>query len=167
MKKHLNTLFVTLEGAYLRKDGAAVEVRRKQTPGAAAQSGWHRMFRLGCFVFCLAHGSMRGSEGFTLVSYASREIPGSIQWFYLRQHPFAPGAVSACGSRTRRSGHRCQHDRRQAGKHPPRPDAGGAGSWREVRGACLCANPGRGFLRGADRIGRAGHFAGFAARDRG
>ena len=27
MKTHLNTLFVTLEGAYLRKDGAAVEVR--------------------------------------------------------------------------------------------------------------------------------------------
>ncbi len=27
MKKHLNTLFVTLEGAYLRKDGEAVEVK--------------------------------------------------------------------------------------------------------------------------------------------
>src|SRR5690625_3766952 len=27
MRKHLNTLFVTLEGAYLRRDGAAVEVR--------------------------------------------------------------------------------------------------------------------------------------------
>ncbi len=27
MKTHLNTLFVTLEGAYLRRDGAAVEVR--------------------------------------------------------------------------------------------------------------------------------------------
>jgi CRISPR-associated protein Cas1 len=32
MRTHLNTLFVTLEGAYLRKDGAAVEVRhQKQT----------------------------------------------------------------------------------------------------------------------------------------
>lgn len=29
MKQHLNTLFVTLEGAYLRKDGAAVEVRHE------------------------------------------------------------------------------------------------------------------------------------------
>ncbi len=29
MKRHLNTLFVTLEGAYLRKDGAAVEVRHE------------------------------------------------------------------------------------------------------------------------------------------
>jgi CRISPR-associated protein Cas1 len=29
MKKHLNTLFVTLEGAYLRKDGAAVEIRHE------------------------------------------------------------------------------------------------------------------------------------------
>lgn len=29
MKTHLNTLFVTLEGAYLRKDGAAVEVRHE------------------------------------------------------------------------------------------------------------------------------------------
>jgi CRISP-associated protein Cas1 len=29
MKIHLNTLFVTLEGAYLRKDGAAVEVRHE------------------------------------------------------------------------------------------------------------------------------------------
>lgn len=27
MKRHLNTLFITLEGAWLRKDGAAVEVR--------------------------------------------------------------------------------------------------------------------------------------------
>jgi CRISPR-associated protein Cas1 len=29
MKTHLNTLFVTLEGAYLRKDGAAVEIRHE------------------------------------------------------------------------------------------------------------------------------------------
>jgi len=29
MKRHLNTLFVTLEAAYLRKDGAAVEVRHE------------------------------------------------------------------------------------------------------------------------------------------
>lgn len=29
MRKHLNTLFVTLEDAYLRKDGAAVEVRHE------------------------------------------------------------------------------------------------------------------------------------------
>ena len=25
MRRHLNTLFVTLEGAYLRKDGAAID----------------------------------------------------------------------------------------------------------------------------------------------
>jgi CRISPR-associated protein Cas1 len=29
MRQHLNTLFVTLDGAYLRKDGAAVEVRHE------------------------------------------------------------------------------------------------------------------------------------------
>ncbi len=29
MKRHLNTLFVTLEGAWLRKDGAAVEIRHE------------------------------------------------------------------------------------------------------------------------------------------
>lgn len=29
MKQHLNTLYVTLEGAYLRKDGAAVEIRHE------------------------------------------------------------------------------------------------------------------------------------------
>lgn len=29
MKKHLNTLFVTLDGAFLKKDGAAVEVRHE------------------------------------------------------------------------------------------------------------------------------------------
>jgi len=29
MRRHLNTLFVTLEGAYLRKDGAAVEIRHE------------------------------------------------------------------------------------------------------------------------------------------
>jgi len=32
MKKHLNTLFITTEGAYLRKSGEAIEVRvEKQT----------------------------------------------------------------------------------------------------------------------------------------
>jgi len=30
MRKHLNTLFITLEGAYLRRDGAAVEVRHNR-----------------------------------------------------------------------------------------------------------------------------------------
>lgn len=29
MRRHLNTLFVTLEGSYLRKDGAAVEIRHE------------------------------------------------------------------------------------------------------------------------------------------
>lgn len=29
MKKHLNTLFVALEGAYLRKDSAAIEIRHE------------------------------------------------------------------------------------------------------------------------------------------
>lgn len=29
MKKHLNTLFITTDGAYLHQDGAAVEVRRQ------------------------------------------------------------------------------------------------------------------------------------------
>lgn len=29
MRRHLNTLFITLEGAYLRKDGAAVEIRHE------------------------------------------------------------------------------------------------------------------------------------------
>lgn len=29
MKQHLNTLYVTLEDAYLRKDGAAVEIRHQ------------------------------------------------------------------------------------------------------------------------------------------
>jgi CRISPR-associated protein Cas1 len=39
MKTHLNTLFLTLEDAYLRKDGAAVEIRHEgqiQTPRAFA-----------------------------------------------------------------------------------------------------------------------------------
>src|SRR5690606_38578293 len=29
MRRHLNTLFITLEGAYLRKDGSAIEVRHE------------------------------------------------------------------------------------------------------------------------------------------
>ena len=29
MRKHVNTLFVTLEGAYLRKNGAAIEIRHE------------------------------------------------------------------------------------------------------------------------------------------
>lgn len=47
MKRHLNTLFVTLEGAYLRKDGEAVEVRHEGVPRLRVPL--HNLDGIACF----------------------------------------------------------------------------------------------------------------------
>ena len=60
MRTHLNTLFVTLEGAYLRKDGAAVEVRHeKQTK---LRVPLHNLDGIVCFGWdCTASASLMGA----------------------------------------------------------------------------------------------------------
>lgn len=47
MKRHLNTLFVTLEGAYLRKDGAAVEIRHEGE--TKLRVPFHNLDGIACF----------------------------------------------------------------------------------------------------------------------
>lgn len=60
MRTHLNTLFVTLEKAYLRKDGAAVEVRHeKQTK---LRVPLHNLDGIVCFGWdCCASASLMGA----------------------------------------------------------------------------------------------------------
>lgn len=60
MRTHLNTLFVTLEGAYLRKDGAAVEVRHeKQTK---LRVPLHNLDGIVCFGWdCTASAALMGA----------------------------------------------------------------------------------------------------------
>lgn len=47
MKTHLNTLFVTLEGAYLRKDGAAIEIRHEGE--TKLRVPFHNLDGIACF----------------------------------------------------------------------------------------------------------------------
>lgn len=60
MRTHLNTLFITLEGAYLRKDGAAVEVRHeKQTK---LRVPLHNLDGIACFAWdCTASAALMGA----------------------------------------------------------------------------------------------------------
>ena len=60
MRTHLNTLFITLEGAYLRKDGAAVEVRHeKQTK---LRVPLHNLDGIVCFAWdCTASAALMGA----------------------------------------------------------------------------------------------------------
>ncbi len=60
MRTHLNTLFVTLDGAYLRKDGAAVEVRHeKQTK---LRVPLHNLDGIVCFGWdCCASAALMGA----------------------------------------------------------------------------------------------------------
>ena len=60
MRTHLNTLFVTLEDAYLRKDGAAVEVRHeKQTK---IRAPLHNLDGIVCFGWdCCASAALMGA----------------------------------------------------------------------------------------------------------
>ena len=60
MRTHLNTLFVTLDGAYLRKDGAAVQVRHeKQTK---LRVPLHNLDGIVCFGWdCTASASLMGA----------------------------------------------------------------------------------------------------------
>ena len=60
MKTHLNTLFVTLENSYLRKDGAAVEVRHEgQTK---LRVPLHNLDGIVCFGWdCCASAALMGA----------------------------------------------------------------------------------------------------------
>lgn len=60
MRTHLNTLFVTLEGAYLRKDGAAVEVRHEQQ--TKLRVPLHNLDGIVCFGWdCSASAALMGA----------------------------------------------------------------------------------------------------------
>ena len=60
MRTHLNTLFVTLEGAYLRKDGAAVEVRHEGS--TKLRVPLHNLDGIACFGWdCTASAALMGA----------------------------------------------------------------------------------------------------------
>lgn len=60
MRTHLNTLFVTLEGAYLRKDGAAVEVRHERQ--TKLRVPLHNLDGIVCFGWdCSASAALMGA----------------------------------------------------------------------------------------------------------
>lgn len=60
MRTHLNTLFVTLDGAYLRKDGAAVEVRHERQ--TKLRVPLHNLDGIVCFGWdCTASASLMGA----------------------------------------------------------------------------------------------------------
>jgi len=60
VRTHLNTLFVTLEGAYLRKDGAAVEVR--QEGNTKLRVPLHNLDGIVCFGWdCTASAALMGA----------------------------------------------------------------------------------------------------------
>ena len=60
MKKHLNTLFVTLENSYLRKDGAAVEVRHEGK--TKLRVPLHNLDGIVCFGWdCYASAALMGA----------------------------------------------------------------------------------------------------------
>jgi CRISPR-associated protein Cas1 len=60
MRTHLNTLFITLEGAYLRKDGAAVEVRHEKR--TKLRVPLHNLEGIVCFGWdCTASAALMGA----------------------------------------------------------------------------------------------------------
>lgn len=60
MKTHLNTLFVTLEDSYLRKDGAAVEVRHEGK--TKLRVPLHNLDGIACFAWnCYASAALMGA----------------------------------------------------------------------------------------------------------
>jgi CRISP-associated protein Cas1 len=100
MKMHLNTLFVTLEGAFLRKDGEAVEVRHEgQTKirvplhnlDGIVSFGWENIASAALMAACHEHGvslSFLSPYGKFLAS-AYGGISGNIllrKEQYLRSH---------------------------------------------------------------------------------
>ena len=60
MRTHLNTLFITLEGAYLRKDGAAIEVRHEKQ--SKLRVPLHNLDGIVCFGWdCTASAALMGA----------------------------------------------------------------------------------------------------------
>ncbi|TVR55560.1 MAG: type I-C CRISPR-associated endonuclease Cas1 [Puniceicoccaceae bacterium] len=60
MRRHLNTLFITLEGAYLRKDGAAVEIRHDGK--TKLRVPLHNLDGIVCFGWdCTASAALMGA----------------------------------------------------------------------------------------------------------
>lgn len=60
MRRHLNTLFVTLEGVYLSKDGAAVDVRHEGK--SKLRVPLHNLDGIACFAWdCTASAALMGA----------------------------------------------------------------------------------------------------------
>lgn len=89
MKTHLNTLFVTLEGAYLRKDGEAVEVRHEgQT---RLRVPLHNLDGIACFGYdTIASASLMAACAGAGVSLSFHTPHGK---FLASANGFTPGNI--------------------------------------------------------------------------
>jgi CRISP-associated protein Cas1 len=101
MRRHLNTLFVTLEGAYLRKDGAAIEIRHEGE--TKLRVPLHNLEGIACFgwdISCSA--ALMAACAEANVSLSFHNPHGK---FLAASNGFTSGNIAR---------HRRKHDRRQA-----------------------------------------------------
>lgn len=89
MRRHLNTLFVTIDGAYLRKDGAAIEIHHE---GATKlRVPLHNLDGIVCFGWdCTASASLMGACAEANVSLSFHTPHGK---FLAASNGFTPGNI--------------------------------------------------------------------------
>lgn len=101
MRRHLNTLFVTLEGAYLRKDGAAVEVRHEGS--TKLRVPLHNLDGIVCFGWdCTASASLMAACAASHVALSFHSPHGK---FLVAANGFTSGNI-----RLRRDHYRASDD---------------------------------------------------------
>lgn len=83
MRQHLNTLFVTLEGAYLRKDGAAIAIRHEQQ--TKLRVPLHNLEGIACFGWDISASAQ--------LMHACAENNVSLSF----HNPYGKFLVSSCG----------------------------------------------------------------------
>ncbi len=121
MKRHLNTLFVTLEGAWHRKRGGGRGPSRGETKlRCRPQPGRNRLFRVDCGRLGLLDVRPARRRASPFLSQSLRKIPRRHERIHLRKHPPAPGTVTPRRSRARRFGDRGESDRRENREQPER-----------------------------------------------
>ena len=167
MKQHLNTLFVTLDNAYLARQGEAVLVRQeKQTKLRVPvhNAGRHRLLRAHRRQ-PIADAPLRRAGRGDQPAERQRPVPGADRWLPRRQRPASPRAVSPGRRQRIGDGDRAKHGRRQ-----DRQRQGGADAQRPRLPAiagCSRYRTGRGATRDQRSMGGGGNESRFAARDRG
>lgn len=101
MKRHLNTLFVTLEGAYLRKDGGAVEIRHEGE--SKLRVPLHNLEGIACFGWDVsASASLMAACAEAKVALSFHTPNGK---FLAASNGFTPGNILLRREQYRRADH--------------------------------------------------------------